>query len=522
MPQHDFTIWSAIERNATVNKSRPAFRVGDRTLSHADFAEGSQRVAAQLVSRGLRKGDRLAILSENALETHLLLGACARTGIVAVPLNWRLTGDELAAITADCEPALLVCDATTAGVARALSQGGGRPGLLAIGELNGESSIPADLPAAPASDDIFVLIYTAAVDGQARGAMITHGNMIAAAAQLNLAIGFGLDDIFLANLPTFHIMGLGFGFAVQFAGGSNIVRPRFDAADAAATIAACGVTTTGTFPPMLAAILDAAKDGRHDLSGLRHCIGLDAPATIDRLETEWPKARFWTGFGQTETTGMATMGAASRMPGSSGQAGALCGVAIVDEADRPVGLDMVGEIVVRGPTVMRGYWRRDDENAIVARNGWHHTGDLARISADGHLHYAGRSPAKRLIKTGGENVYPAEVEQVLLRHPAVAAAVVVGLPDAHWGEIVAAAIVLTSGQTPELNEIADYASTRIARYKRPKKLVRLPSLPATSSGLVDRDAVAKLISEYNEPAGFVDVEAMNSGLRQRSGAPGED
>lgn len=498
MSQHDFTMWSAIERNAIVHHDRPAFRAGDRTLTHASYATDSQRVAAHLASLGLRKGDRVAILGENALETHLLLGACARSGVIAVPLNWRLTADELAAIVADCEPSLLVCDAVTAGVAKALAQGANLPGLLSIDELAGMPPQPNDLPSPPASDDVLVLIYTAAVDGQARGAMISHGNMIAAAAQLNLAIGFGPDDAFLANLPTFHVMGLGFGFAVQFAGGANIVRPRFDAADAARAIAVEGVTTIGTFPPMLAAILDAARDSGHDLSGLRHCIGLDAPATVTRLETEWPKARFWTGFGQTETTGMATIGAASRTPGSSGQAGALCTVAVVDEADRLVAPDKIGEIVVRGPTVMRGYWRRDDENAFVGRNGWHHTGDLARISADGHLHYAGRSPAKRLIKTGGENVYPVEVEQALLRHPAVAAAVVVGLPDAHWGEIVAAAIIPNDGHTPEMAEIADFVAERIARYKRPRKLMFLASFPLGTDGQVDRPALANLL--IAEPA----------------------
>jgi acyl-CoA synthetase (AMP-forming)/AMP-acid ligase II len=499
MSQHDFTMWSAIERNAIVHRERPAFRAGDRTLTYAGYAADSQRVAAHLVSLGLRKGERVAILGENALETHLLLGACARTGIIAVPLNWRLTADELAAIVADCAPSLLVCDAVTAGVAKALTQGANPPGLLSIDELAGMPSRPNDLPSPPASDDVFVLIYTAAVDGQARGAMISHGNMVAAAAQLNLAIGFGPDDVFLANLPTFHVMGLGFGFTVQFAGGANIVRPRFDAADAARAIAIEGVTTIGTFPPMLAAILDAARDGGHDLSGLRHCIGLDTPATVTRLETEWPKARFWTGFGQTETTGMATIGAASRAPGSSGQAGALCTIAVVDEADRLVAPDTVGEIVVRGPTVMRGYWRRDDENAVVARNSWHHTGDLARMTPDGHLLYAGRSPAKRLIKTGGENVYPAEVEQALLRHPAIAAAVVVGLPDPHWGEIVAAAIVPNDGHTPAMPEIADFVAERIARYKRPRKLMPLASFPLGQDGQVDRLALTNLLSAEAAP-----------------------
>lgn len=495
MSQHDFTMWSAIERNATVHRDRLAFRAGDRTLSHADYAAGSQRVGAYLVSLGLREGDRLAILGENALETHLLLGACARTGIIAVPLNWRLTADELAAAVTDCEPSLLVSDATTSDVAQAVSQGANRPGLLSIDELARKSSGAGDLPslAFPASDDVFALIYTAAVDGLARGAKITHGNMIAAAAQLNLAIGFGPDDVFLANLPTFHVMGLGFGFAVQFAGGANIVRPRFDAADAASAIASEGVTTIGTFPPMLASILDAAKGGADDLSRLRHCIGLDAPATITRFEAEWPNARFWTGFGQTETTGMVTIGAASLHPGSSGRAGALSTVAIVDEADRLTASDTVGEIVVRGPIVMSGYWRRDEENAIVSRNRWHHTGDLARMTSDGHLHYAGRTPAKQLIKTGGENVYPAEVEQVLLRHPAVFRAVVVGIPDEQWGEIVAAAIVTNDGHKASIDEIAGFVAAQIARYKRPRRIIVVPALPITSDGRVDRVAVLQLV-----------------------------
>ncbi|WP_161601115.1 AMP-binding protein [Neoaquamicrobium microcysteis] len=491
----DFTVWSVIARNSAVRREAAAFRHGEAITTHGDHKARCEALATWLAGFGVLPGDRIAVLAENHIGFHTLLGAAARLGAIVVPLNWRLSEAELAGIVADCEPAVLIADdatmavaSTIAGVAPLkLAATMGEPAGAFVGFEAAATSPGGVLPPPPEADAVLLLVYTAAVDGVARGAMITHGNMIAAAAQLCLATGLAPADVFLGNLPAFHIMGLGFSFAVQFAGGATVVRPRFDAADAAAVIAAEGVTTIGSFPPMLAAILDAAQAGGHDLSSLKTCLGLEAPSVVERLETEWPRARFWTGFGQTETTGIVTIGMARDRPGSSGTQGPLCEIAIVDEADRPAAQGTVGEIVVRGPIVMSGYWRRDEENAVVFRNGWHHTGDLGKLVGDGALHYAGRTPAKELIKTGGENVYPAEVEHALLQHPSVTEAVVFGVPDPQWGEVVVA-LVVAHGPTPEVEELAEFAGNRIARYKRPRKIIFADALPRDQNGRVDRSA----------------------------------
>ena len=493
----DLTVWSVIARNAATRRDAAAFRDQNGVITHEVFRERVEALAAALAGLGVEPGDRIALLAENRTECHVLLGAAARLGAILVPLNWRLADAELAGILADCQPAMLVADDATIAIASLLAEAA-RPRLAAtfgaprgvfIGFPEVAASATGALPAPPAADAVLLLVFTAAVDGVPRGAMITHGNMVAAAAQLCIAVGFTGEDVFLGNLPAFHIMGTGFAFAMQFAGGATVVRPRFDAADAAGAIASLAITVIGTFPPMLAAILDAAQAGAHDLSSLRICLGLEAPPVIERLETEWPAARFWTGFGQTETTGMVTMGMARLRPGASGRQGSHCEMEIVDEADVSVPVGTVGEIALRGPIVMAGYWHRDEENAVVFRNGWHHTGDLGRLDDEGWLHYAGRTAAKDLIKTGGENVYPAEVEQVLLQHDSVREAVVFGLPDPQWGEIVAAVVVLSADGNADADALADFVADRIARYKRPRRIHFVTELPRDDNRRIDRAAV---------------------------------
>ncbi|MGI6853368.1 AMP-binding protein [Mesorhizobium sp. 1B3] len=491
-----FGIWSAISRNALVHRDRLAFTDGELTETHGDFRARCEALAAKLAAGGVQPGERIAVLSENSLGVHALLGAAARLGAILAPLNWRLSEAELSAVIADCQPSAIFADDATLPLASSFANvadvklratfGAAAGDFVAVDALK-----PGDvgsLPEPAGGDAPLLMIYTAATDGVARAAIITGANLVASAVQLVDAIGTTEADRFLGNLPMFHIMAQSFAFAAQFAGGATIVRPRFDAVDAAATIARHKVTLLGSFPPMLAGILDAAQASGADISSLRAAIGLEGPPVIERLEREWPGARFWTGFGQTETSGMATITRASDNPGAAGTAGSLTEIAVVDGADRPVATGRVGEIVVRGPAVMAGYWRRDEENAVVFRNGWHHTGDLGKLDDQGRLYYAGRSPAKELIKTGGENVYPAEVEKTLLEHCAVAEAVVFGVPDGKWGERVVAVAVLHDGDSADETELREFIGSRIAAYKRPRSIVFADKLPRNANGLIDRAA----------------------------------
>jgi acyl-CoA synthetase (AMP-forming)/AMP-acid ligase II len=243
------------------------------------------------------------------------------------------------------------------------------------------------------------------------------------------------------------------------------------------------------FAPMLGNLLDEAAKGAGDLGSLRVATGLDSPQTIARFEGVCPKARFWAGYGQSEVSGFTTLAPFRERPGAAGRAAFLSTVAVVDELDQVLPESQVGEIVVRGPLVFKGYWRRDADNAVTLRNGWHHTGDMGAFDADGYLWYKGRSPAKELIKPGGENVYPAEVEKAVREHEAIAEVAVIGVFDAQWGEAIKAVCVCRPGRSVSAAELIDFVAGRIARYKKPKHVVFVAALPKTAHGATDRAKV---------------------------------
>jgi acyl-CoA synthetase (AMP-forming)/AMP-acid ligase II len=319
--------------------------------------------------------------------------------------------------------------------------------------------------------------------------LLSHRGLLAAAAKSQQSWNLTPGDVQLGVLPLFHLAGIGFTLALQVAGGSTIVLPRFDPKALVGLIDGQGGSVMGSFPPMLGALLDAAAEAGSKLANLRVVTGIDTPETLARFAAACPHADFWVAYGQTETSGSVAMARFSERPGSAGRPVAQHVLAIVDELDRPLPQGQTGEIVVRGPMVFRGYWRCDEDNAFTLRNGWHHTGDMGRFDADGYLWYSGRSPAKELIKPGGENVYPAEVERALLEHPALAEAVVFGVPDAQWGEAVKAICVLKPGQVLAADALIEFVGQRIARYKKPKHVVFVAALPRSPTGGIDRAAV---------------------------------
>ncbi|MGK2898640.1 MAG: AMP-binding protein, partial [Burkholderiaceae bacterium] len=325
--------------------------------------------------------------------------------------------------------------------------------------------------------------------GRPRGALLSHRGLMAAASKQAHAWKLTASDVQVGALPLFHLAGIGITLALQAAGGSTIVLPRFDPKAVVGLIDGEGGSVIGSFPPMLGSVLDAAAAAGSKLARLRVVSGIDSPETLARFAAACPHADFWVAYGQTETSGSVSMSRYADRPGSAGLPVEQHTVALVDEQDRPVPNGTVGEIVVRGPMVFKGYWNCDEDNAFTFRGGWHHTGDMGRFDADGYLWYAGRSPAKELIKPGGENVYPAEVERALLEHPALAEAVVFGVPDAQWGEAVKAVCVLKPGQTLAAEVLIEFVGQRIARYKKPKHVVFVAALPRNPSGGLDRAAV---------------------------------
>lgn len=492
--------WAGVlRRNAAIRPELPALLGAQGAVSHAVFLRRALGAAARLKALGIARGARIAVIAENRPEISILLGACALGGWVLAPISWRASAEEKAVMLRDCAPEVLILGGGQTAEVRI-------PSLKAVLECDGEEAFSfAEIdpqarealalePAAP--EDPLCLIYTAAVEGEPRGATLSGANLVAGGAQLAHALGLGEADVFLGALPNFHIVGLGFAAAAQLVGGATLVLPRFEASSSVAGIAEHKVTFAGSFPPILEQILDAAAKEGADLSSLKAVVGIEAPAMIERLHREWPGARFILGFGQTETMGYVTYGRGDRHAGTAGVAGILTELALADEAGAPLAAtapETVGEILVRGPVVMLGYWGREAVNVETFRHGWHHTGDLGRIDAQGRLIYAGRAPTKLLIKTGGENVYPAEVEKTLLAHPGIAEALVLGLPDARWGEAVAALCVRKPGAAPQGAEVSAFVAGRIAKFKQPRHVVFAEALPRGADGKPDRAAALKLV-----------------------------
>ncbi len=498
MALRTIAIPDILRRNARLFAERPAFLCGDECLSHRDYLARVERLAAGLAAAGIGAGDRVAILSRNNLDFVTLYGAVAWLNAILLPVNWRLTAEEVAYILSDGSPKLIVTDAEDQPRVAALQSslplstsfygiGGEIEPFRPFASLSTSTHAPPEVDIDPEAG--YVIIHTAAVDGKPRGALLSQANLLAAAQQQAGYWSLNEHDVGLVGLPLFHIAGLGFAFALTFGGGASVIQARFDAEAAARQVAAAKVTIFSEFAPMLAQLLDKASEVGADLGSLRAVTGLDSAATIARFEAACPNARFWAGYGQTETSGFVTFGRWRDRPGAAGRAVPSAVVAVVDERDEPLSAGQVGEIVVRGPLVFMGYWGRQTDTEFTLRESWHHTGDLGRFDDDGYLWYAGRSPAKELIKPGGENVYPVEVEKVIREHEAIAEVVVLGVPDAQWGEAVKAVCACRPGRSVSAQDLIDFVGGRIARYKKPKHVVFVEALPKTPQGGIDRAAV---------------------------------
>jgi long-chain acyl-CoA synthetase len=492
------TLGDIFRRNAQLFPDRTVIVCGFERISHRAYLERAERLAAGLVAQGVKPGDRVAVVSRNCPEFADLYGATALIGAIMLPVNWRFNADEMAYVLADGDPTLVIVgpedQPTIAGMQKKLPAsakyfgiGSAAAPFRPFAELTDAGASPPAVEVDP--DQGYVIIHTAAVDGRPRGALISQTGLIAASMQLVSAWQLDERDVALVAVPLFHVTALGQMLTAQLSGGSSVIMAKFDPAECARTIEAEKATAFAEFAPMLTNLLDKAAETGTSLSSLRAVLGLDTAETIGRFEKTCPDARFWAVYGQSETSGLVTLSRWRERPGSAGRPTPLNVIAVVDELDQPVATGQVGEIVVRGPMVFCGYWRREEDNRVTFRNGWHHTGDMGRFDAEGYLFYAGRSPAKELIKPGGENVYPAEVEKVIREHAAIAEVSVIGVPDPQWGEAVKAVCVCRPGKSVVASDLAEFVASKLARYKKPKHVVFVDALPKTAAGAIDRAAV---------------------------------
>ena len=502
MGLYDFTFYDLISQNAVVYSGCPAWYEADdgRTATFSQFKDAVDCLAKGLQGQGIKKGDRIGVLGQNSLEYFYLYGAAAAIGAVMLPVNWRLSAEEVVFNLNDCEPVTLFVDVEfqemVSGFRDQLSS------IKTVYNLSVEKGGFADLaslfdndgvfePVDVVGSDGFVIIHTAAVAGRPRGALLSHRNLLCANLVLNYGFNLGSRDVHLNLLPLFHVGGLFMATNSFQAGAQNINMRKFDAEKAVDLIEKFKISILFDFSPILSSILDAGEKTGKDIGSLRAVMGLDTPETIEAYQKR-TNGTFYSLFGQTETSCVVTMSPYSERPGSAGRPVPFANVQLLDDNETVVPLGEVGEIAVKGPLVFQGYWNLPEDTEETFRNGWHHTGDLGRLDEDGYLWYSGRKPEKELIKPGGENVYPAEVEKVILLHPAVEKTVVIGVPDPKWKEAIKAVCQLKSGQNLTSDALIQFVGGQIARFKKPQYVAFVTEMPLTPAGEIDRQKVKEL------------------------------
>ena len=457
-------------------------------VTAGDLDRESRQVASRLAGAGLRPGDRIlmsAATSVELVETHV---AALRLGLVVVPANTAYREREIAHLVGDARPrAAVVDDSDRAGWIRQAD-----PDVLVVGpDVDIGPSDSAPVLDAVRPEDPAILGYTSGTTGTPKGAVLSHGNLLASSESVRLAWRWTGDDRLVLALPLFHIHGLGVGLhGTLLTGATAVLLPRFDPDAVLDAAAAHDATLFFGVPTMYARL--AGSPRLAELGRLRLCVSGSAPlppAVFDRL-ADGSGQRILERSGMTET-GMNVSNPydGERRPGTVGFPLPGVELRLAEPGGVPptsaAGAATGGEVEIRGPNVFGGYWGRPDATAAAfTEDGWFKTGDIGEHDPDGYLRLVGR--AKDLIITGGLNVYPREVEDVLLEHPAVAEVAVAGTPDAEWGEIVTAWIVPGSGPPPKEAELARFASDRLARFKCPRRVVFVDALPRNALGKVLR------------------------------------
>ena len=477
---------------------------GERLLDYAAWDRQVCRTARLLQALGVGPGDRVAVLARNGLAFLDLWLACGKLGAVLQPFNWRLTPAELQDLLHDGDPAVLAFGPDFADTARALrtparrlALGPGGPGDVALAERDLCAADP--LPDLPITDDTpWVLCYTGGTTGRAKAAVLTHGSI--AWNALGTAASWGLrpDDLAILNAPLFHTGGLNVFTAPLLAiGGASIVCREFSPDQVYDLLERHPVSLFFGVPTMFLALQEHPRFATAPLHRLRIVIsgGAPCPEPIFRRFHERGCTHFKTGYGLTEAgpnNFWLPDALAATRPGAVGWPLMHVEAELVDEHDRPCPPGHVGELRLRGPHLCAGYWQRPDATAAAFAGGWLRTGDLARRDDDGCYTIVGR--AKDMLISGGENVYPAEVEAVLMAHPQVAEAALIGVPDPRWGEVGRAIVVARGPLAPD--DLLEFARGRLARYKVPKSVVLVDALPRTAAGKLDKRA---LVARHGAP-----------------------
>ena len=499
-------LGDVIERNARYFSGKTAVVFEGRRVTFAEFAARARRFANVLASGGLRRQARFAMLAQNCLEYFEAVGAAELTGFIAVTLNWRLSPRELAQIVANLTPTVLVFEAQFSAQAESLRrQGGSIERFIVIGAATDwaesyeevlAAASDAPPPLRPEAEDGVYLIYTSGTTGRPKGVLLSHRAILSAAIGISWESGVRPSDRMLIVMPLFHIGAKINQLANMVLGTTIVLHRAFDPTAVLRSIEEEAITSAHFAPIMVRSLLDCPELTRCRTASLRSIQYASAPMSVALLREAMAAFGpiFSQVYGMTECVVGTILHAHEHRPdGTPAEARRLAsaGQPFFDHAIRvvrPDGSDCaaeeIGDILIRGPSLMAGYWNNSAATVETLRDGWMHTGDVGFFNSEAFLFIVDRK--KDMIVSGGENIYSREVEEALLTHPAVLQAAVIGVPDPPWGESVKACIVLRAASSASAEELIEHCRGLIASYKKPRSVDFVDELPRLFNGKVDK------------------------------------
>jgi long-chain acyl-CoA synthetase len=488
--------------NAAPDKPFLFSETDKRQFTYKEFEAAVKRTASLLTSNGIGKGDVVSLLLPNSVEYVIAYFACWQIGALAGPINSLLKAQEIAYVISNSEAKAWLVNTEFLPIVEAIGDEV-RPTILqfdneaeATAGVADERGLNTDL----SCDDEAIIIYTSGTTGKPKGCLLTHGNVIANARQISGWLKFTGADRLLTIMPLFHMNAVSVTtMSALYAGGSTVVSPKFSASRFWQIISDYQITSFGSVATMLSMLLSTYPDGvpaglKTDQLRFAMCGSAPVPAEVLRRFEETFNCLVIEGYGLSESTCRSTFNPPDtrRRPGS-------CGVPIgnemrvVDEEDREVACGELGEIVLRGENILKGYYKNDVANETAFRDGWFHTGDIGYRDGDGFYYIVDRK--SDMIIRGGENIYPREIDEVLYQHPDIAAAAVIGVPDDLYGEEVAAVVVLKPGASASEQEVIDYCKARLADFKCPKTVRFVEDIPKGPTGKLLKRELAKMFSD---------------------------
>jgi acyl-CoA synthetase (AMP-forming)/AMP-acid ligase II len=506
------TLGDIIRNNAHKFPEETAYVYNGRRISFGEHHERANRLASALWTLGLRRQDRVSILSQNSIEFMECYAACELAGFIAATVNFRLAAPEMTYILTDSTPRILIFEAQYAGIVDQIRGnlphietyvcfGGDTPDWAVDYEDLVARGDPAGAPTRPLPEEIVHLIYTSGTTGRPKGVMRSNIGDIAIANLMATELGLIVSDRLQLMMPVFHVGARFLQLAAHLRGASVVLHHDFKPEEILETITREKVTMTHMAPTMIQALMAVPGIDQADVSSL-HTICYSAapmPVPLLRRGLQLFGPVFLQLYGMTEGGGT-TLHKYQHKPdgtpedirrlGSIGQAAPTVDIKIIDDNGDELPVGQPGEILTRTPSHMMGYWNNSAATIQALRGGWYHTGDLGYVDAQGFLYLVDRK--KDMIISGGENIYSREVEEALATHPAVADAAVIGVKDDYWGETVRAIVVLTGDATLTEEELIDYCRTQIASYKKPKSILFVDTLPRLPSGKINKVVLRQL------------------------------